>query len=79
MDSSACVLQACSGLFVDYHWNDTSCRTAHDFVVARRNAGSCTHGPGDVWMGVDVFGRGTFGGGGWNTDVGAVNACLAFE
>jgi Glycosyl hydrolase family 85 len=64
---------------VDYHWNDTSCRTAHEFVEARRIAGSCKHGPGDVWMGVDVFGRGTFGGGGWHTDVGVVLACIALD
>lgn len=25
-------------------------------------------------MGVDVFGRGTFGGGGWNTNVGVAHA-----
>jgi endo-beta-N-acetylglucosaminidase D len=70
-------VQACSGLFVDYHWNDTSCRKAFEFVEARRSAGSCKHGPGDVWMGVDVFGRGTFGGGGWHTDVGVAHARTA--
>lgn len=67
-------MQACDGLFVDYHWNDTSCRTACDFLEGRKKGGGCTHSPAEAWFGVDVYGRGTFGGGGWNTDIAVAHA-----
>lgn len=61
-------MQACDGLFVDYHWKEVSCTQAVDFLE-RRRAHGCEHGPEDAWFGVDVYGRGTFGGGQWDSDI----------
>lgn len=41
-------------------------------LVARTQAGERA---GDIFMGVDCFGRGSYGGGGWRCDV-ALRACL---
>jgi mannosyl-glycoprotein endo-beta-N-acetylglucosaminidase len=68
--------QACTGLFTDYHWRDTSPTTAATHALAlhalqRLNPKlehPCSHLPRDVWMGVDVYGRGTWGGGGMDSD-----------
>eukprot|EP00048_Salpingoeca_helianthica_P009942 m.142659 g.142659 ORF g.142659 m.142659 type:complete len:839 (-) comp14975_c0_seq2:657-3173(-) len=58
---------ACDGIFLNYHWQPQA--LARSAAVA---------GPrlGDVFAGIDVFGRGTFGGGGFqcNTAVSAIAA-----
>ncbi len=52
---------ACHGIFLNYYWNETTLRTSVD------NAGlSRQH---DVYVGIDVFGRGTPGGGGFRTNL----------
>lgn len=61
-------------MFVDYHWNDQSCRVANEFLAARKRGGGRAPGPEDAWFGVDVYGRGTFGGGGWNTEIAVAHA-----
>eukprot|EP00892_Ulva_mutabilis_P012125 jgi/Ulvmu1/9285/UM050_0034.1 len=66
--------EACDGMFVDYHWNDQSCRKAVEFLDDRRRNGCCKHGPAQTWFGVDVYGRGTFGGGGWDSDIAVAHA-----
>ncbi|KAF3284146.1 hypothetical protein TWF970_011365 [Orbilia oligospora] len=50
-----------SALFTNYRWNPLAqlLTTAALSKVMHRNH--------DVYMGIDVFGRGTFGGGGWGT------------
>ncbi|KAF3216230.1 hypothetical protein TWF191_009061 [Orbilia oligospora] len=50
-----------SALFTNYRWNPLAqlLTTAALSKVMHRNY--------DVYMGIDVFGRGTFGGGGWGT------------
>ncbi|KAL7753590.1 hypothetical protein RI367_000521 [Sorochytrium milnesiophthora] len=56
----------CSGIFVNYTWEEhypawsTTLATAQDGKVSRAR---------DVYTGIDVFGRNTFGGGGFNTHV----------
>ena len=50
---------ACDGIFLNYHWSDAGLRDT------RAQAGPRAL---DVYVGVDVFGRGVLGGGGWNTD-----------
>ncbi|XP_038876448.1 cytosolic endo-beta-N-acetylglucosaminidase 1-like isoform X2 [Benincasa hispida] len=48
------------GIFVNYNWNEG---TPEKSAVV---AGERKH---DVYMGIDVFGRGTFGGGGWDVSL----------
>lgn len=50
----------CDGIFLNYTWNE------HNLQRSVVNAGcrQC-----DVYVGIDVFGRGCFGGGGFNTDI----------
>jgi len=57
---------ACDGIWINYTWLESTPRlTALEAGQRRR----------DVYMGVDVFGRGTYGGGGKNCDV-ALTAAL---
>jgi len=49
---------SCDGIYLNYNWNDEK------LELSRRIAGSRKF---DVYVGVDVFGRGCFGGGGVNT------------
>jgi hypothetical protein len=56
---------ACDGLFTNYFWNPMH------LAMTRTAAGSRG---ADVFVGVDVFGRRMFGGGGYNTNVAAEEA-----
>ncbi|KAJ0978357.1 hypothetical protein J5N97_013831 [Dioscorea zingiberensis] len=51
---------ACDGIFVNYTWQENYPKLSADFAGERRY---------DVFMGIDVFGRNTFGGGQWKTNV----------
>ncbi|OQV21778.1 Cytosolic endo-beta-N-acetylglucosaminidase [Hypsibius exemplaris] len=51
--------QFVDGIFLNYNWK------LHDLVTAKKTAGRFRQY--DVFVGVDVFGRGCWGGGGWNT------------
>jgi len=46
---------ACDGIFVNYTWAESAPSVS---------AAAAAHRRYDVYMGVDVFGRGTYGGGG---------------
>ncbi|XP_008454832.3 cytosolic endo-beta-N-acetylglucosaminidase 1-like [Cucumis melo] len=48
------------GIFVNYWWREDTPKKSAAVAGERQH---------DVYMGIDVFGRGTFGGGGWNTNV----------
>lgn len=63
-------LEACDGLFLDYHWDTTK-------LAATAAAASASGRPADVFVGLDVWGRGMPGGGRWATrDAAAsVRAC----
>ncbi|KAM7491886.1 hypothetical protein LguiA_034807 [Lonicera macranthoides] len=50
----------CDGIFVNYSWQED---------YAKRSASVAGSRKFDVYMGIDVFGRGTFGGGQWTTNV----------
>ncbi|KAL4189599.1 hypothetical protein AMTRI_Chr08g207970 [Amborella trichopoda] len=50
----------CDGIFVNYSWQEDYPKSSAA-VAGSRNF--------DVYMGVDVFGRGTYGGGQWTTNV----------
>ncbi|KAL3521256.1 hypothetical protein ACH5RR_019405 [Cinchona calisaya] len=50
----------CDGIFVNYTWEE-SYPKASALVAGNRQF--------DVYMGIDVFGRGTYGGGQWTTNV----------
>ncbi|WCJ19945.1 Cytosolic endo-beta-N-acetylglucosaminidase 1 [Euphorbia peplus] len=50
----------CDGIFVNYTWKN------HYPKLSASVSGNRKH---DVYMGIDVFGRNTFGGGQWNTSV----------
>ena len=49
----------CDGIFLNYTW------TVHHLFRSKAAAGQSRQK--DVYVGVDCFGRGCFGGGGWNT------------
>ena len=48
----------CDGIFLNYNWDEQ--KLAHSRAQASNRYG-------DVYVGVDVFGRGCYGGGGYNT------------
>ncbi|KAL5734444.1 hypothetical protein ACOSP7_032305 [Xanthoceras sorbifolium] len=50
----------CDGIFVNYLWTDKYVKLSAAVAGDRKY---------DVYMGIDVFGRGTFGGGQWKTNV----------
>eukprot|EP00899_Mesostigma_viride_P000221 jgi/Mesvir1/1019/Mv17552-RA.1 len=64
---NAAFFDACDGLFTNYPWKAT---TPAECAQRAGKARAC-----DVWMGIDVHGRNTFGGGGFQCDV-AINASL---
>lgn len=51
---------SCNGIFLNYNWKE------EDLTQSVKLAG---HRQTDVYVGVDVFGRGCLGGGGFSTDV----------
>lgn len=51
---------ACDGIFLNYNWNDKCLKHSKELASSRGR-------PMDVYVGVDVFGRGCLGGGGFNT------------
>ena len=60
----------CDGIFLNYHWT-RECLHQTQLVSANR---SC-----DVYVGIDVHGRGCFGGGGYNCSIVryAIMSCLS--
>ncbi|XP_060079983.1 cytosolic endo-beta-N-acetylglucosaminidase-like [Ylistrum balloti] len=50
----------CDGIFLNYNWKDKSLRCSKELANSKGRAM-------DVYVGVDVFGRGCLGGGGFNT------------
>lgn len=50
----------CDGIFVNYNWQENYPKLSADVAGDRKF---------DVYMGIDVFGRNTYGGGQWNTNV----------
>ncbi|CAG2163116.1 unnamed protein product [Oppiella nova] len=57
-----CFFDVCDGIFLNYTWNETNLKTSYDI--------SChTFRNFDVFVGIDVFGRNCFGGGGLNTNL----------
>jgi hypothetical protein len=51
---------ACDGIFLNYNWKD---ETMHRSLTLAKHKGREM----DVYVGIDVFGRGCLGGGGYNT------------
>lgn len=80
-------MEACDGLFVNYHYNDDNlCRTAkaaagagHASALTIDSSPPFVHSQSvppvsrsrDVFIGCDVWGRGTYGGGQWDTHTAA--------
>ena len=50
---------ACDGIFLNYNWSEAHLMRSVGAAGRDRQA--------DVYVGVDVFGRGCFGGGGYNS------------
>ena len=59
--------EAADAIFINYTWKEETPQLAASVAGARRS---------EVYMGVDVFGRNTFGGGGMTCDV-ALKAALS--
>ena len=49
----------CDGIFLNYHWSDVALQDTRQLAGGRAT---------DVYVGIDVFGRGVPGDGGWNCD-----------
>lgn len=64
-DANLCFAEACGSIFLDYHWKEEHL----DATTAMLSSGAAGHhlGPANILVGVDVFGRGSFSGGRWNT------------
>ncbi|XP_048761260.1 cytosolic endo-beta-N-acetylglucosaminidase-like [Ostrea edulis] len=61
LNSKNCMFfDACDGIFLNYNWKD---ETLHHSLTLARDKGRDM----DVYVGIDVFGRGCLGGGGYNT------------
>lgn len=54
--------QACDGIFCNYWWREEHLQATSEFV--RKVAPGRAH---DIYFGIDVFGRGTYAGGGFET------------
>ena len=48
----------CDGIFLNYNWNEQVLASSRALASDRSS---------DVYVGIDVFGRGCFGGGGFNS------------
>ncbi|KAH7537607.1 hypothetical protein FEM48_Zijuj03G0110900 [Ziziphus jujuba var. spinosa] len=61
----------CDGIFVNYSWEVFIYLFIHFFPENYPSLSAAVAGDRkfDVYMGIDVFGRGTYGGGQWNTNV----------
>lgn len=57
----------CDGIYLNYGWSKEGLQASHDRAEGRN---------GEVYVGVDVFGRGCFGGGEYNTHVVREDATL---
>ena len=73
-EAHAPFLDACDGIFLDYHWDAARLRRTHAHAAAwpcsspnSGNGGGTVDRRPDVAVGVDVWGRGMPGGGQWAT------------
>ncbi|XP_033125700.1 cytosolic endo-beta-N-acetylglucosaminidase-like [Anneissia japonica] len=57
-DNNRLFFDRCDGIFLNYNWNEQKLKDSLQMAGDRKY---------DVYVGVDIFGRGCFGGGGWNT------------
>ena len=53
-----CFFDLCDGIFLNYCWNEKKLQQSADLAGKLKT---------NVYVGVDVFGRGCHGGGGFNT------------
>ncbi|KAG9141581.1 hypothetical protein Leryth_023959 [Lithospermum erythrorhizon] len=58
--SNKAFFDLCDGIFVNYTWKESYVNKSAEVAGDRKF---------DVYMGIDVFGRGTYGGGQWTTNV----------
>lgn len=60
-EKNRCFFDACNGIFLNYTWKpETNLKRSSEMA---RACGRVQ----DVFVGIDIFGRNCFGGGGWNT------------
>lgn len=60
IDTCRCYFDACDGIFLNYTWKEEN---------LENTVQAAQHRILDVYVGVDIFGRNTFGGGQFNTHV----------
>ncbi|XP_023212293.1 cytosolic endo-beta-N-acetylglucosaminidase-like [Centruroides sculpturatus] len=58
--SNKTFFDACDGIFLNYNWSDETLKNSAITADSRKD---------DVYVGIDVFGRGCLGGGGFNTEL----------
>lgn len=61
-DKNYIFYDACDGIFVNYTWGESHTCVPPELFCANNKKKS------DVYFGIDVFGRGSYGGGRWNCD-----------
>lgn len=62
---------ACDGIFLNYTWNDWMLASSKTLAGSSRIT--------DVYVGIDVFGRGCFGGGGYNSVAVSLVCCVCMH
>ncbi|GAA5974606.1 hypothetical protein JCM5350_001215 [Sporobolomyces pararoseus] len=63
-EHNADFLVACDSIFLNYHWSPDKIHSMHKFLEAHPHF---YHRPKQICFGIDVFGRGTYGGGGFQS------------
>lgn len=69
-ENNRCYFDVCDGIFLNYTWKESNLLTS----LANAN-----HRNLDVYVGIDVFGRNTFGGGKFNAYVVSNHKCILVE
>lgn len=70
-ENNAQFFEACDGIFLNYTWSEKHLENSRAYLNQDQSSfrdsdsGHCAR---DIFVGIDVFGRGCFGGGGFNTN-----------
>ncbi|XP_046734351.1 uncharacterized protein LOC124404338 isoform X2 [Diprion similis] len=63
-DLNKCFFEVCDGIFLNYNWTDSGLASSHNNAVAGNRVR-------DIYVGLDVWGRGCPGGGGFQSEYSA--------
>eukprot|EP00094_Tigriopus_californicus_P010058 TCALIF_09699-PA protein Name:"Similar to ENGASE Cytosolic endo-beta-N-acetylglucosaminidase (Homo sapiens)" AED:0.13 eAED:0.13 QI:0/-1/0/1/-1/1/1/0/383 len=69
-ENNAPFFETCDGIFLNYTWSEDHLRSSKSHLNRNESISEeldWSHRAHDIFVGIDVFGRGCFGGGGFNT------------